>query len=144
MKRRILLFCLLLTFAVTGCRGEPATLAADADPANLPDLLGTYVVNGVDPLGTEYGGHLTIVVGDAPGTYEMQWLLTGNVQAGQAVVDGNVLRAEWWTLEAVEPVSGVVTYTITSEGQLYGLRLAEGWSQPGQETAYPNLDNPSK
>jgi hypothetical protein len=143
MKTKFVLLALVVLLLVSGCRRRsPAILSPDADPAALPELVGTYVVNGVDPLGGEYGGHLTVWAGAAAGEYRLQWLLTGTIQEGEGVLDGNVLRVQWRTLEATEPVTGVLTYTITSAGELYGPRLAEGWAQPGQESAYPNQPQP--
>ena len=76
MKRYLIIFFVIALFA-TACssRNEPGEMAPDADPDNLPNLVGTYVVNGIDPLGDEYGGHLTITPGDEPGTYHLQWIV---------------------------------------------------------------------
>lgn len=55
MKRYLLVFLLLVALTITACssRNEPGEMDPDADPNNLPNLAGTYVVNGIDPLGDE-------------------------------------------------------------------------------------------
>jgi hypothetical protein len=113
-------------------------MAPDADPNNLPNLVGTYVVNGIDPLGDEYGGHLTIAPGDEPGTYHLQWIVVGGIQEGLGIVKDNQLLVEWQTIEGVKDATGIAVFTITETGQLYGIRTAEGLDGEGEEQAYPN------
>ena len=92
MKRyHIIFFLLLLILSACSGRGETTEMAPPADPENLPELVGTYVVNGFDPLGLEYGGHLTIVYGDQPRSYQMQWIIVGGIQEGRGVLKGNQL-----------------------------------------------------
>ena len=113
-------------------------MAPDADPNNLPNLVGTYVVNGIDPLGDEYGGHLTITPGNEPGTYYLQWIVVGGIQEGLGIVKGNHLLVEWQTIEGLKDTTGTAVFTITETGQLYGIRTADGLEGEGQEHAYPN------
>jgi hypothetical protein len=111
----------------------------DASPEALPTIVGSYSVNGFDPLGTEYGGNLTIAPGDAAGQYRMQWIITGSIQEGLGRIDGNQLFVEWRTVEGMGPgARGVTTYTVTTLGELYGLRHVDGQSKLGRENAFPN------
>lgn len=137
--RLILLSCsFLLLWACSG-RGDPAEMASPADPANVPDLIGTYVVNGFDPLGMEYGGHLTITASDVSGNYQLQWIITGGIQNGQGVLKGNQLFVDWEMIESSTGHSqGTAVYTVTQAGQLDGIRFVDGLEGEGIEQAYPN------
>jgi len=73
--------------------------SADAQPDAVPDIVGSYSVNGEDPIGTEYGGNLTIKPGASPTEYLLQWIVTGSIQEGSGRLDGNKLRVEWRTVE---------------------------------------------
>ena len=93
----------------------------------------------MDPIGTEYGGNLTIKPGASPGEYLLQWIVTGSIQEGGGKLDGNTLRVEWRTVEGIEPSSGVTTYTDHDEagalrrssGERFGQgRDGEGVSEP--------------
>jgi hypothetical protein len=139
MKRTLFMFFLII-FLATACssRNEPGEMSPDADPSNLPNLVGTYVVNGVDPLGDEYGGHLTIQPGEKPETYILQWIVVGGIQEGTGQLDGNQLMVEWQTIEGVQDATGRAVFTITETGQLYGKRTADGLPGEGEEQAYPN------
>jgi hypothetical protein len=111
----------------------------DAAPGALPAIEGSYSVNGFDPLGTEYGGNLTITPGDAAGRYRLQWIITGSIQEGEGQVAGNQLVVAWRTVEGSGPgASGVTTYTVTTLGELYGSRQVDGQSKLGRENAFPN------
>ena len=135
------IFTLLVLLAAGACsaRSGPAALSADADPAAVPDLTGDYALNGVNAVGSEYGGTLSMWAGDDPGSYRMQWIITGSIQEGMGYLNGNVLTAEWHTLNSITgDARGVITYTVTTKGELYGFRSIEGVSGLGQETVYPN------
>jgi len=142
MKRYLVIFLLLVVaLIITACssRNEPGEMAPDADPDNLPDLVGTYVVNGVDPLGDEYSGHLMITPGKEPGTYDLQWVLVGGIQEGFGIVRGNQLLVEWiHSFEDVIDATDTAVFTITEIGQLYGIRTVDGLDGEGEEQAYPN------
>jgi hypothetical protein len=142
MKRYLVIFLLLVVaLIITACssRNEPGEMAPDADPDNLPDLVGTYVVNGVDPLGEAYGGHLMITPGEEPGTYDLQWIVVGGIQEGFGIERGNQLLVEWiQTIEGVIDATGTAVFTITETGQLYGIRTVDGLEGEGEEQAYPN------
>lgn len=142
MKRYLVIFLLLVVaLIIIACssRNEPGEMAPDADPDNLPDLVGTYVVNGVDPLGDEYSGHLMITLGKEPGTYDLQWVLVGGIQEGFGIVRGNQLLVEWiHTFEDDIDATGTAVFTITEIGQIYGIRTVDGLDGEGEEQAYPN------
>ena len=131
------IFVLVLTACST--KEPPSITAEDASPDAVPELGGTYSLNGIDPLGEAYGGLLTIEAGANPGEYQMQWIVTGAIQGGTGTVVGNQLQAEWSNLEGAETdVRGVVLYTITTKGELYGIRTAHGFEGEGTERAFPN------
>jgi hypothetical protein len=138
MKRYMI--AIILLFSIFGCtaRNKPGKMGSDADPTNIPDLVGTYVVNGVDPIGDEYGGHLTISAGEKTGTYNLQWIVTGGIQEGLGVVKGNQLLVEWHSIEGATLARGTAKFTITETGQLHGTRTSEYLAGEGQEQAYPN------
>ena len=134
-----ILFLTLLIFASACTRRGDGSLAPDAPPDAVPPLEGDYVVNGLDPLGTEYSGVLTIFTTDIPDKYSMQWIIVGSIQHGKGILEGNVLRVEWDSLEEVGGgMHGTSTYTVTVNGQLYGTRTVDGQTEKGTETAYPN------
>jgi hypothetical protein len=138
MKHYIISIILLLSIFGCTTKNKPGQMATDADPTNIPDLVGTYVVNGIDPIGDEYGGHLTITAGEDAGTYNLQWIVTGGIQEGFGVVKGNQLSVEWQSIENSTPTRGTVKFIITETGQLYGTRTSENLQGEGQEQAYPN------
>jgi hypothetical protein len=97
------------------------------------------VINGFDPLGLEYGGHLTITAGEDPGTYHLQWIIVSGIQEGMGVLKGNQLIVDWQTIESSKGLSqGTAIYKITETGQLDGIRTVEGLDGEGTEQAYPN------
>ena len=135
----IVVFIAVLLASCSNSRGR--ITGADAPPGAVPDLAGNYVLNGVDPEGDEYGGVLTIMPGQAPGQYNLQWIVTGNIQEGTGVVEGNRLRLEWRS-SAVDPTKstrGHGAYTITTGRELYGMRSVDGAEGGAKEKAFPNL-----
>lgn len=140
-KKIAILFFAMMVIVLTGCtakdRSVPTT--ADAPPDAVPDIIGKYAVNGVDPLGTEYGGHLTIQPGENEHEYLLQWIVVGSIQEGTGVLEGNQLFVEWRTVEGVTgKTQGEAVYTITLAGELYGTRTVDGFSGVGEEIAFPN------
>jgi hypothetical protein len=115
-------------------------VGADAPPGAVPSIVGSYSVNGVDPIGTEYGGNLTIKPGAAPDEYQLQWIVTGSIQEGSGRLDGSRLHVQWRTVEGIRPASGVATYTVTTRRELYGDRAIAGFPKIGTENAFPNPD----
>ena len=134
------IFILIFFLMVSACtsKSEPVELAPDADPNDLPNLVGTFVINGVDPIGDEYGGHLTITPDDLANTYQLQWIIVGGIQMGVGLVKGNQLFVDWHTIDGIEIASGSAVYTITQEAQLYGIRTSDHLIGVGIEQAYPN------
>ena len=138
MKRLGILF-LLLALLLTACRGDPAPLGADAPAGNVPSILGSFALNATDGSGEEYGGTLSIFAGDAPNEYKMQWLVSGDIQEGIGILEGNQLTFTWNSVAGTDQdLSGHGAYTVTVNGELYGVRYIDGVEEPGQEAAYPN------
>jgi hypothetical protein len=141
MTKRLLLILLLLLTALllVSCRKGTGVIQGEpADPANLPDITGVYAVNGIDPGDAEYSGTLKIESGDKPDTYKLHWIVTGAIQEGEGVIEGNQLKARWRNLEGVSQASGDIVYTITALGELDGIRTIDGFEKKGWEKAFPN------
>lgn len=134
---RLALAAVALLVLTAGC-------AFPEQGTDSPDQLdGTYYVNGVDGRGIEYGGRLEITPGDGADRYAMQWIITGSLQIGEGVRSGDVLEADWSTIEGVvnqegtDRSYGTVTYTIASDGTLEGTRTIVGQEETGTEEAFP-------
>lgn len=141
MPKRLLVVLLLMAALLSACSddGEGEIKSADASPGAVPALATSYSVNGVDPQGTEYSGNLQVRPGDAPGTYALQWIITGSIQEGFGQVQGNQLLVRWRTSDGIGlGVTGLTTYTITTDGELYGPRTIDGVEKAGEEKAFPN------
>ncbi len=143
MKRPLptifILIILVLALAACSSKESPSISGADAELDAIPDLVGSYSLNGVDPKGEAYGGLLTIEAGANPDEYQLQWIITGAIQVGTGTVVGNQLQAEWRNFEGAETdAQGNVIYTITTKSELYGVRTAEGYAGEGTEKAFPN------
>ena len=138
--KKIYILMLVVALSLTACgRNKPGVLGADAPADNVPSILGSYALNATDPTGEEYGGTLTIAAGEKPNEYKMQWLVSGGIHEGTGILEGNQLTAIWHSYaETDDHVSGKATYTVTVNGELYGIRTIDGLDKPGQETAYPN------
>jgi hypothetical protein len=141
MKSWVYIFLVfLLLLLSSGCSDEiNPTLAPDASSDAVPELAGDYLVVGIDPLGTEYGGLLSIRGGENPGSFSLQWLISGSIQRGTGLLQGNQLLVSWYSIEEFGGgVSGTTTYTITMKGELYGIRTVDGHTGEGTEYAFPN------
>lgn len=140
LSRMALAMLLVLALAACSRSARGQITGADAQPGALPDLTGAYAVNGVDPLGTEYGGTLMIRPGDAAGSYALEWIVVGNIQEGTGTVEGNQLRVLWRSTMGgpARDSHGTATYTITDKGELYGTRTADGAAGVGEEKIFPN------
>jgi hypothetical protein len=138
--KRISILILLLALSLSACaRNKPGPLGADAPADNVPNIVGSYALNALDPTGEQYGGTLTISAGTQPDEYKFQWLVSGGIQEGTGALEGNHLTFTWNSLSGTDQsISGVGEYTITIDGQLYGTRTIDGVEAPGTETAYPN------
>ena len=141
MKRNVLVVTCLFMLTLSACtmRERSQIKGKDASPDALPTIIGSYSVNGFDPLGTEYGGNLTVAPAEAADQYKLQWIITGSIQEGDGRVEGNKLIVQWRTVPSIGPcATGLTTYTITTEGELYGQRQVEGQAKLGRENAFPN------
>jgi hypothetical protein len=137
MKRVLLI--LLIALSLASCRGKPVPLSEDASPDNVPNIIGEYAVNGFDPTGQEYGGTLVITQGSQPNEYILQWLVTGGMQEGTGILEGNKLNVTWKSVEGSNDIaSGKASYTVTTLGQLYGTRTVDGGEGEGTEEVFPN------
>jgi len=138
--KRIFTLIALIALNLTSCRGSPAPLGADAPADNVPGIVGSYALNAVDGSGEQYGGTLTVFAGSAPNEYRLQWLVSGGIQEGTGFLEGNQLTFTWHSLPSTaQNLSGHGAYTVTVNGELYGLRYIDGVDEPGEEAAYPNL-----
>lgn len=134
--RRVLL--VLIVALLAGCSDDILMHAADAQPGNIGDLAGSYVLNGIDPLGTEYAGRLDITTGSGSNRYLLQWIVPETVQQGTARLDGNRLLVDWQSAEtSALTVSGTAEFTVTVDGELYGSKRVDGDDGEWRETAYP-------
>jgi hypothetical protein len=101
-------------------------------------ILGTYVVNGTDPTGVEYSGTVIITEADTAGRYAVQWIITGAVQEGTAVLTGDRLDVQWRSVTAARgDASGTAEYTVGDDGVLRGTRLVDGAGGVGTEEIFP-------
>jgi hypothetical protein len=109
-----------------------------ADLSQGPGILGTYVVNGVDPNGTEYTGRVSVTAGDGPEDVVVEWVVTGAIIHGMGTVDGDSLTVDWVTTESPRGrSSGTAEYEIMDDGRLVGTRTVDGVSKPGTEEIFP-------
>ena len=138
--KRIHILILVAAISLTACgRNKPGVLSADAPADSVPNIVGSYALNALDPTGEQYGGTLTITNGDQPNDYKFQWLISGGIQEGTGTLEGNQLTFSWNSLAGTDQVvSGTGVYTVTVNGELHGTRTIDGVETPGQETAYPN------
>ena len=93
---------------------NPAQQADDTDP-----FTGRWLINGVDPFGTEYSGSLTIQADGA--TYRLEWIISGALLSGSGRTAGDRLEAEWSGTIAGDSVEGTATYRVggdTIEGTM--------------------------
>jgi hypothetical protein len=140
-RARVLLILLVALMLASCSRSRGRIAGADASPGAVPDLAGDYVLNGVDPEGNEYGGVLTILPGAEAGRYDLQWVVTGSIQEGTGILDGNRLRLEWRSSPAdpTRRTQGRGAYTVTTLKELYGTRSVDGAEGEAAEKAFPNL-----
>ncbi|MEK6751047.1 MAG: hypothetical protein AABZ00_02180 [Chloroflexota bacterium] len=138
--KRISILILLAAITLSACgRNKPGPLGADAPADNVPNIVGSYAINAFDPTGEQYGGTLTITKGGQPNEYNLQWLISGGIHVGTGILEGNQLSVTWHSVSGTDQdVSGLASYTITVNGELYGTRSIDGVDAPGTETAYPN------
>ncbi len=139
--KRIHIISLLLALTLTACfpRRTPAPLGADAPIDNVPNIIGEYGLNAEDATHERYGGSLFVTAGSQPNEYNLQWLVSGDIQEGVGKLEGNQLTFTWQSIEGTDQsLSGYGSYTVTINGELYGERYVDGVEKPGIESAYPN------
>ena len=97
MKRNVLVVTCLFVLTLSACtmRERAQIKGKDASPDALPTIVGSYSVNGFDPLGTEYGGNLTVAPAEGADQYKLQWIITGSIQEGEGRIEGNKLIVQW-------------------------------------------------
>ena len=101
-------------------------------------ITGTYVVNGVDPLGIEYSGTVTINATDVVDEYAIQWIVTGTIQQGLGRLSGSTLTVDWETITSARGLSsGTAGYTVGADGVLRGTRTIDGVDESGTEEIFP-------
>ncbi|MGI9643128.1 MAG: hypothetical protein ACR2N9_10120 [Acidimicrobiia bacterium] len=121
---------LMLTLSLQACA------FVDNDTTTGGGIEGTYYVNGVDPGGRDYGGQL-IITKTASNTYDMDWIITGSIQTGTGTLSGDVIEAEWETVEGLRNSSGSARYEVQADGSLIGERLEVQFEDPAYEEAFP-------
>ena len=121
---------LVLALALQACAFVDNDTTADRS------VEGTYYVNGVDPGGAEYGGQL-IITRTGTNQYTMDWIITGSIQTGSGRLNGEVLEAEWSTVEGLRESSGTARYEIEEDGSLLGERYEDRFEEAGFEEAFP-------
>lgn len=139
--KKLSLLLVLISLTLTACfpRRTPAPLSADAPVDNVPNIIGEYALNAEDATRERYGGSLFITAGSQPNEYNLQWLVSGDIQEGTGILEGNQLTFIWQSIEGTDQyLSGYGMYTVTINGELYGERYVEGVAEPGIESAYPN------
>jgi hypothetical protein len=123
---------LVLGLVLAACAIPGATLD------NRPGVAGTYVVNGVDPVGIEYSGTVVIEATEDPGRYTVVWVITGAILEGDGVVDGDTFTVEWRTIRGPRgDSSGTAVYVIETDGRLTGTRTIDGVDGSGTEEIFP-------
>lgn len=128
-RHRVLL--VLLALLLGGCWFPHGATERTALP-------GTYLVNGVDPMGTEYSGTLIVDSTDRPAVFRLEWIITGGVQDGTGTLTGDVLEATWRTLAGEHPgLSGTARLTVHDDGTMEGVRTIDGVDGEGTETVFP-------
>ena len=99
-------------------------------------IVGTYVVNGVDPAGIEYSG--TVTIREAGTGYAVQWLVTGSIQAGTGTLVGDRFVVDWQTVTDPRGAStGTAEYVVGDDGVLRGNRTVDGVDDAGTEEIFP-------
>ncbi len=101
-------------------------------------LAGIYTVNGLDPVGGEYSGTLTIVATDDPRVFDVQWLVTGARQEGVGNLRGQVLTVTWTDVDnATGQGTGPIEYVVADDGTMQGTWTAAGFDRAGTEDVFP-------
>jgi len=130
-SRRLLIGAGLVVFAVLlglFITPTPAELDDDADP-----FTGRWLINGIDPIGEEYAGTLTIT-STGIDQYQLSWIITGSLLDGTGKLEGNELVAEY--VVGANDRTGTATYEIV-DGLLAGALSLDGVEGVGTEEGFP-------
>jgi hypothetical protein len=112
----------------------PGDLAVGRDGNGLA---GIYTVNGVDPTGLEYSGTIVIRDTDIPERFEVEWIVTGALQLGIGIRDGDRLTVEWTEVtDATGDGTGPIVYQLRSDGGMEGTWRAAGFDRAGVEQVF--------
>jgi hypothetical protein len=123
---------LLISLVIAGCAIPGATLD------DRPGVAGTYIVNGVDPVGIEYSGTVAIEATEDPGRFTVVWVITGAILEGDGIVDGDTFTVEWRTIRGPRgDSSGTAVYLVQPDGRLTGTRTIDGVDGTGTEEIFP-------
>lgn len=99
-------------------------------------IVGTYVVNGVDPVGIEYSG--TVTISARAEVYDVQWVVTGGIQRGVGELAGDRFTVDWETVTSPRGDStGTAEYVVGTDGVLRGERIIDGTNGVGTEEIFP-------
>ncbi len=133
---RLAALVVLLSLSASAC---VLTGGKDATPDSI---VGSYLLNGVDPTGAEYAGHLFIQSGEGPDEYRLQWIVNG-IQEGVGTLAGERLEVSWATVSGVDATAhGKAVFEVQPDGSLIGTRTIVGVDAVGTEEAFPNDDVP--
>ena len=139
MPKRLTSLIIVSLVVLSSCSASDSLRhGQDALPADVGSLAGSYVLNGIDPLGNEYTGHLKITAAGRSGSYDLMWIVTEGFQEGLGRIQGNTLEVEWHTSDqAALTAAGTGSFTVTIDGELYGAKRVDGDEGEWRETAYP-------
>lgn len=127
------LLALAVALVLAGCFVVPGSTLEDR-----PGIAGTYIVNGVDPVGIEYSGTVVIEATERPDAFTINWVITGAILEGDGILQGDRLTVDWRTVESPRgPSSGTAVYTVEDDGRLVGTRTIDGVEGTGTEEIFP-------
>ena len=141
MRRFVILPVLMLLLGSLACASTETETATGGttggqSPATqapeLPDLSGTYAVNGTNQQGQNYQGTAEIKRSKL-NNYTITWEIGSQQQAGSGVFDGTTFAVNW----EMGSDKGTVTYTYQPDGSLKGTWTQDGVSGTGTETLTP-------
>lgn len=113
----------------------PGVFPADDDSTGFA---GTYTVNGIDPLGVEYSGTVTIVPTDDTTRYDVEWIVTGVIHEGTGRLANGSFTVDWTTVASGGGVGfGTASYTVEPDGRLVGTKSVDGFDLEGTEEMFP-------
>ena len=120
------LFAVLLISLAAACAKPEAT---------VPDISGTYRVNGTSPTGVSYSGKIVLTKASS-NEYDLEWsLLEEDFITGTGTFDGNTLNVTWQ--EPSTSASGKATFVRHDDGSLVGTYTVDGTEGEGKETLIP-------